>query len=72
MLLIRPSATAAGVLMISYFLQGSGLWLTVIAIYLSFLVENYVMLVCCVGRYRSLRGLFTMLLLLVCNESDKI
>ena len=56
----------------SYFMQGSGLWRTVITIYLSFLVKNYVMLVCCVGRYRSLRGLFTMLLLLVCNESDKI
>jgi len=52
--------------------QGSGLWRTVIAIYLSFLVQNYVMLVCCVGRCRSLRGLFTMLLLLACNESDKI
>ena len=58
--------------MISYFMQGSGLWRTVIAIYLSFYVWNYAMLVCFVGQCRSLRGLLFMLLLLVCNESDKV
>ena len=58
--------------MISYFMQGSGLWRTVIAIYLYFLVLNYVLIVCCVDQCGSLRGLFTMLLLLVCNESDKV